>query len=703
MPPAVDFSAMNCSRCLLAFALMLSVPATAAESKPFEWQPDAPAAQGMSADRLNDMRDALAKRGTKALLVIRHDRVVLEWYADGHGADVKHYTASLAKSVVGGVSLAVAMTDGRIAPDDPVAKFVPQWKDDPTKSRITVAQLASHTSGLEDAEDAGKPHEQLDGWKGEFWARKPTDPFTVSRDQTPVKFEPGERASYSNPGMAMLAYAVTAAVHDGPQKDLAALLRERVLRSISVKDGDWSVGYGKPVRVGDLDLVANWGGANFTARAVARVGRLMLREGDWDGTRVLDPKVVRACLNYRSPAKVEQWSGPASLRPVLGWYTNVDKVWPSAPRDTFCGAGAGHQVLIVVPSLDLIVVRNGAALAGHDGFWAAFEKEIVNPLMKAVVEPPAPPSDVIRRVRFDPPDSIIRHAHDSDNWPMTWADDDAIYTSYGDGRGFEPFVGKKLSLGLARIEGGPTDFKATNLRSDSIERTGDGPKGPKASGILMVDGVLYLWVRNTGNATLAWSTDHGRTWEWGFKFDQGFGCPAFLNYGRNYQGAKDDYVYVYSQDGPSAYEPYDRIVLARVPKAHIREQGTYEFFVKADPATGPVWSKRVSERGAAFTYPGHCERLDAVYSPSLGRYLLSLSYGHGRGWGLFDSPTPWGPWTTAFSTPNWGLGDTHGYRLPTKWMSDDGRTAWLVFSGRNENDAFCIRRMQIDTYPPGQP
>ena len=54
--------------------------------------------------------------------------------------------------------------------------------------------------------------------------------------------------------------------------------------------------------------------------------------------------------------------------------------------------------------------------------------------------------------------------------------------------------------------------------------------------MLMVDGTLYMWVRNTGNATLAWSADHGQTWTWGFKFDTGFGCPTFLNFGRNYGG-----------------------------------------------------------------------------------------------------------------------------------------------------------------------
>jgi hypothetical protein len=343
-------------------------------------------------------------------------------------------------------------------------------------------------------------------------------------------------------------------------------------------------------------------------------------------------------------------------------------------------------------------VRNGAALAQRGGFWAALETEIVDPLMKAVVEPPQPPSDVIRRVRFDPPEAIVRKAHDSDNWPMTWGDDDAIYTSYGDGRGFEPPVEKKLSLGLARIEGGPTDFKAANLRAPTAERLGDGAKGPKASGMLMVNGVLYMWVRNTGNAALAWSADHGKTWEWGFTFNESFGCPAFLNFGRDYDGARDGYVYVYSQDGPGAYEPYDRVVLARVLKSQVREKGAYEFFVKTRPDGAPAWSNRIEDRGAAFANAGRCERVDAAYNPGLGRYLLTVSYGHGHGWGLYDAPTPWGPWTTAFSTSDWGLGETHGYRLPTKWISGDGRTMWLVFSGRKENDAFCVRRMVLETY-----
>ena len=90
----------------------------------------------------------------------------------------------------------------------------------------------------------------------------------------------------------------------------------------------------------------------------------------------------------------------------------------------------------------------------------------------------------------------------------------------------------------------------------------------------MVDGTLYLWARNAGNAQLAWSSDRGQTWTWAdWKLSTSFGCPAFLNFGRNYAGARDDYVYIYSHDSDSAYQPADRVVLARVPKDRIRDRG----------------------------------------------------------------------------------------------------------------------------------
>jgi hypothetical protein len=54
----------------------------------------------MSSKKLDLLRDRLAFQNTKALLVLRNDRIVYEWYADGHGAMKAHYTASMAKPLL---------------------------------------------------------------------------------------------------------------------------------------------------------------------------------------------------------------------------------------------------------------------------------------------------------------------------------------------------------------------------------------------------------------------------------------------------------------------------------------------------------------------------------------------------------------------------------------------------------------------------
>ena len=52
----------------------------------------------------------------------------------------------------------------------------------------------------------------------------------------------------------------------------------------------------------------------------------------------------------------------------------------------------------------------------------------------------------------------------------------------------------------------------------------------------------------------------------------------FLNFGRDYAGARDDFVYVYSHDSGDAYIAADRMVLARVARSRIKDKRAYEYF-----------------------------------------------------------------------------------------------------------------------------
>jgi len=331
----------------------------------------------------------------------------------------------------------------------------------------------------------------------------------------------------------------------------------------------------------------------------------------------------------------------------------------------------------------------------------------------AYAQSPYPHSTVITSLSWAPTSTIVRRASGGDNWPLTWGDDHSLYMAYGDGWGFDPKVPSKLSLGFAKVVGLATDFYGVNIRSSTGEQKGSGRRGKKASGMLMVDGVLYMWGRNANNGgeqcQMAWSTDRAKTWTWSsWKFKE-FGYCAFLNFGKNYAGARDEYVYMYSPNTPSAYLEADEVILARVPKTRISDRVAYEFFKKLDIKSNPVWTSEISQRGSVFVFPGGCNRIDVTYYAPLGRYLMTMRSRAKNGglnqFSIYDAPEPWGPWTTVYYTESWegvvlskgneGWGESQ--HIPSKWISANGKTFYIVFAG---HDSFSVRQATITVSAP---
>ena len=137
---------------------------------------------------------------------------------------------------------------------------------------------------------------------------------------------------------------------------------------------------------------------------------------------------------------------------------------------------------------------------------------------------------------------------------------------------------KNSALGLLRS--GLRILKESISAQKQVNKPATGEKGKKASGMLMVKGTLYMWMRNANHdgqyAQLAWSRDHGKSWQFSqWQFPESFGCPTFLNFGKNYTNARDGYVYVYSQDETDAYKAADHMVMARVPVEKIGQLDAY--------------------------------------------------------------------------------------------------------------------------------
>ena len=147
-------------------------------------------------------------------------------------------------------------------------------------------------------------------------------------------------------------------------------------------------------------------------------------------------------------------------------------------------------------------------------------------------------------------------------------------------------------------------------------------------------------------------------------------------------------------------------MLGRVPKEKLADPSAYEFFVELNDRGEPVWSPSIEDRGPVFSHKGQCRRSSISYHPRLGRYLLwqqltgedDTDTRFEGGFGLYDAPEPWGPWTTVVFTDQWDIGPGDLGHLPPKWASEDGREVWMVFSG---SDNFCVRRAVLELSEDG--
>lgn len=687
--------ALACALCFL-----LSGSSQAAELWPLpQWEKASPASVGLDEIHLAKGRD-YALSGGGSGYIIRGGKLVYSWGDARQRYDLK----STSKSI-GVTALGLAIADKKIRLEDKVLTLQPalgerqEWNDHRDwLAEMTIFHLATQSAGFDKPGGYGK-----------------------------LLFAPGSKWSYSDAGPNWLAECITLAYH----QDASELLFERIFTPLGITKNDlsWRKNSYRPHEIEGIARREFGSGVSANVDAMARLGLLYLRGGRWNGKQLLPAEFVVLAGRQQPqlvglPEEDQKRFGNASDHYGLLWWNNADGTLKHVPRDAFWSWGLYESLIVVIPSLDMVVARAGKSWKGD---WSGHYDKLVpffQPIVAAAkhkdpqdknaqaqtappiqfarfqqsqAQAPYPPSPVIQTIDWAPASTIVRRAKGSDNWPITWGDDDFLYTAYGDGRGFEPFVEKKLSMGLARIAGGPADFEATNLRSPTAERTGQGAQGPKVSSMLMAGGVLYMLVRNTDNSQLAWSRDHGQTWTWSdWKFTTSFGYPVFLNFGRNYAGARDGYVYIYSQDIDNAYRRADQMVLARAPLEKITNRAAYEFFAGTDGQgeLKPRWTPDVRRRAGVFENPGACYRCSVSYHAGLKRYLWCQT-GAGKdtrfrgGFAIYDAPEPWGPWTTVFYTNEWDVGPGETACLPTKWMSEDGKTLHLVFSG---DDHFSLRQ-----------
>lgn len=250
-------------------------------------------------------------------------------------ADDLHDLRSVTKSVVGllaGIALDRGLLKGGL--DQPVLDWFPEHADlaTPERRRITLAHLLTMSAGL--AWDESGSYLRLDnsGTRMQF-ARDPVR-YVLERD---IVAAPGSRFVYNSGATLLLGEVISRAT--GQPLDVVA--RDWLFAPLGIERAEW--------RRDARDGVMAWGGLRLRPRDLARLGRVLLDGGQWQGRQLVPAAWIDASFQPHVPTGsgelrygYQWWRGAVTLgRRRMGWVAAM---------------GNGGQRMFLVPDLDLVVV-----------------------------------------------------------------------------------------------------------------------------------------------------------------------------------------------------------------------------------------------------------------------------------------------------------------------------------------------------------
>jgi len=352
-------------RLLLLMSLWPLTSAAEAWPNP-DWPTTTPEAAGIDRALLEQAR-AYALSGGGSGIVIHRGYLVFSWGDPATLYDVKSVTKS-----IGVTALGLALGDALLTLGEPAGEVYLEFAIPPSSNQqtgwiplVTVKQLALHTAGFD--KDGG---------------------------YTPILFEPGSAWLYSDGAPNWLAEVLTLAYH----QDLLALLRARVFEPLGIapSDLDWRDNAYRPHLIAGIKRREFGSGIAVNVDALARIGLLYLRNGVWQGIPLLPAGFVDQVRTTQP-----ETGGLAPVDPVafpdapkhygLLWWNNADAALPAVPRDAYWAWGQGDNLLVVVPSLDLVVARAGNAWSAEANANYTRLAPFLDPIAEAM--PPTPGVD----------------------------------------------------------------------------------------------------------------------------------------------------------------------------------------------------------------------------------------------------------------------------------------------------------------------
>lgn len=306
-----------------------------------EWETISPEDAGFCSENLAELNTFLDEKNTKAFIVLKDGKIVIEEYFNDFTQDSVWYWASAAKTITGFL-IGIAQEDGLLDIDDKTSQYLGTgWTSAPAakEDMITIKHQLSMTTGLDD----GVP-----------------DPDCLEPSCLQYLSDADERWSYHNAPYRLLQDVI----ENASGQDLNIYTYQKLLNKIGMT-GAWfnRIFFSKP-------------------RSMARYGSLILNQGNWDGTQVLgDMNYLNEMVNSSNdlnPSYGYLWwlNGKGSyMLPSTQITFNTDLI-PNAPAEVYSALGKNDQKIYIYPSEKIVVIRMGESSETSLFALSTFDNEL---------------------------------------------------------------------------------------------------------------------------------------------------------------------------------------------------------------------------------------------------------------------------------------------------------------------------------------
>ncbi len=290
-----------------------------------DWAVSTPEADGLSSVKLEKLKTLFQDKKTQAALVIRHGKIVAEWYWDGKNQNTRFQAFSVTKSIAS-TGIGLLVKDKKLKLEQPAYDFIPEWKDDDRKT-ITLRHLITMSSGLANKD-------------GGIIMQKEQMPKSIA---LPLDKKPGTIWNYNNGASNTLSQVIFAA----SGKEMNDFLTERLYKPLGITNF---------VMDKSEDKTLAYMGLNISARELAKIGYLFLNGGKWKNKELLPKGWVTEATNTSQ-----------DLNKDYGylWWVRTKNADVKLPKDSYNAVGFGGQFLSVFPSQDIIVIRLTSIIQGN--------------------------------------------------------------------------------------------------------------------------------------------------------------------------------------------------------------------------------------------------------------------------------------------------------------------------------------------------